>query len=80
MTFTQALEIVERALTSLRLRNRWGNELVGLMAVGPVARFHGKRWDDLEDRFERGEISPGDYAKEACDLIYEYRKAKRGAA
>jgi hypothetical protein len=80
MTYHEAIETVERALTALRLRNRWGDELEGIMAAGPVARFHGGRWDRLVDRFERGEIEPDRYAVEAIDMIYEFRKVKRGAA
>jgi hypothetical protein len=79
MTTVQAIEIVESALSALRIPDGFGGRLEGIEAAGVVAKRLGERWDAVAHAFESGKITPNEYAIRACDMIYEFRK-RRGAA
>lgn len=73
MTASEAFKKVEDSLTSLNHRGRFG-PLVGIEAVGPVARFHGSRWDAIEEMIDAGWITTDEYCDKAVGMIEEFRR------
>jgi hypothetical protein len=76
MTTIEAIEAVERALTNLDLVDRFGEPLIGLEAVAPVARFGGAEWDRMESEFQSGAATPEEYYRRAKYFIDSYGRSQ----
>lgn len=76
MTHVEAILKVEAQLTSLGLKDKWGEPVQGLDAIGYLARIHGRLLERVEDDFEAGVIGPDKYATAMEMLIEEARRHK----
>jgi hypothetical protein len=71
MTATEAFDGVSQALTDLRLLDCFGEPIIGLEAMGMVDKVLGKKWNDAEEQFYTGSITPKEYHDRAVKLIRE---------
>lgn len=71
----EVLNAIELALTNLKLKDCFGEPLEGLMALPPVARFHGRRWDEAELLLEQGQSLA--YCHTALILIREFKEQRK---
>lgn len=72
MTHLEAIEAVEARLTEMGLVDCFGDPIIGIEAVGILAKFHGAVWDEVTNHFEQGRIDPDMYASTMGVLIEEY--------
>lgn len=71
----EVLNAVEQALTNLKLKDCFDEPLEGLMALAPVARFHGQRWDQAELLLEQGQSLA--YCHAALVMIREFKEHRK---
>lgn len=72
----EALELVEQALTDLKLPDGFGGKLVGLMAIGPVAKYAPEEWTQIENDFQNDSSpeAPQKYHDRAIALIERFKQ------
>lgn len=79
MTFLEAIDTINEALTELRLKDAWGTPLEGIEALGAVAKHHGEMWDQVIDDMDAGRITPKEYCDRCLALIDEYARHRFAA-
>lgn len=80
MSFVQAFECVEEALTKCGVLDRYGDPLTGLEAIGKVSGYDPKAWQDLEDSLERQNIDADQYQAKALQLIQDFCRFRNRSA
>lgn len=66
------IQAIEYALSDLNLTDKFGDPMKGMMALPPVASFHGKEWDQTQDDFQNGDINSSEFAARQIGLIRQY--------
>lgn len=73
MTTGETIDLVNDALTSLRLKDRYGDMVEGILALNYVTRIVGDDWEDLDTQWEMGMLANEAYLTEALALIDQCR-------
>jgi hypothetical protein len=76
MTFLEAINRTEAALSELGLQDRWGDPIEGIEACGIVAHAVGKDWDSTLNLMEAGEIAPEEYCAKILNLIQRFSRKR----
>ena len=74
MTTFEAFNRIEEEITSLSLKDYLGEPLIGIEALGAVAKFCGEKWDQLVAEMHEEKITPDEYAQRAIDMISTYKQ------
>jgi len=74
MNALHAIETIENAMTMLGLRDCYGGPVIGIVATGAIASFHGEKWTRLLDAASADEVTWDEYVTEALRLIDEYAR------
>lgn len=73
MTFSEAIDAIEKRASKLKMRDREGELLEPMVAIGRIGVYHGQRFDHILDAFENGKIPVEIYFTEMIKMIMEYQ-------
>lgn len=69
LEWSEAFSLVEKRLTDLGLKDKFGGPILGIEAISPVARLRPDDWEKLWDAAQHQEITPREYVSCAGQLI-----------
>lgn len=76
MTHSEAFKAIQAALTRLKIKSIWGEQLNGNAAICVIHKMAPVELKNLEDSLEAGEISPLEYTSEMMLLIQRYKEKR----
>jgi hypothetical protein len=74
VTASEAIQEVEDMLTDLNLIDRFGDPIIGIEAIGIIARHMPHQLKELEIQFFEKQMAPELYVSEMGDILETFRK------
>jgi hypothetical protein len=76
VTLSDIFDSIEKELTNLCLKDRLGESINGLEAVGIVRKTDPAAWTNAEDNLERGDITSEQYQQQILKIIECFRSRR----
>lgn len=74
MTYLEAIQKIEDAMTALGVQDKWGEPCIGLECMGLVNKFCGTSWSENENALEFGRITLEQYTEAALSMLDEMNR------